>query len=65
MAKLPFDTSGDWTGKIGAKVVTKSMSNDFRFEDAAAMKETSCGNYEATVDVAVGEEFWILFIPDR
>ena len=63
LAKLPFDTSGDWTGKIGAKVVTKSMSNDFRFEDAAAMKETSCGNYEATVDVAVGEEFGFYLYP--
>ena len=30
LAKLPFDTSGDWTGKIAAKVVTKSMSNDFQ-----------------------------------
>ena len=53
--KLPFDTSSDWTGKIGAKVVSKSMQSDSRFENAQNLQETSCGNYEGTVDLEVGE----------
>lgn len=61
--KLPFDASGDWTGAIGAKVVSKSMSSDFRYEAALDMVETSCGNYEATVDLAVGEEFGFYLHP--
>ena len=44
--KLPFDTTTDFTGRVGAKIVTKSMSNEFLFEKGIAMSETSCGNYE-------------------
>ena len=61
--KLPFDTSSDWTGKIGAKVVSKSMQSDFRFENAQNLQETSCGNYEGTVDLEVGEEFGFYLYP--
>ena len=41
-----FPTDG-FSRKVGAKMVAKSLSNDFRFEDAVAMQETSFGNYEA------------------
>ena len=61
--KLPFDTSSDWTGKIGAKVVSKSMQSDFRSENAQNLQETSCGNYEGTVDLEVGEEFGFYLYP--
>ena len=43
--KLPFDTSSDWTGKIGAKVVSKSMQSDFRFENA----QKFAGNVDAEI----------------
>ena len=46
-------------------MVAKSLSNDFRFEDAVAMQETSCGNYEATVNIADGEEFGFYLYPIR
>jgi len=63
LEKLPFNKFGNWTGKMGAKVVTKSMSNDFLYETAQPMTEITCGNFEVTVDLAVGEEFGFYLHP--
>jgi hypothetical protein len=39
------------------------MQSDFRFENAQNLQETSCGNYEGTVDLEVGEEFGFYLYP--
>ena len=39
------------------------MSSDFRFEDAVDMRETSCGNYEATIAIDKDEEFGFYLYP--
>ena len=55
---LSFDP-GSWDN-VGAKLVTKSMSRDFIFEDALEMTAVSgkCGEFSAPADVlTVNEEF--------
>ena len=55
---LSFDP-GAWDN-VGAKLVTKSMSQDFIFEDALEMTAVSgkCGEFSAPADVlTVNEEF--------
>jgi len=62
LATVTFDPT-TWTGVVGAKLITKSMSNDFRFEDALDMTETSCGQYSVDLDMAQGEEFGFYLYP--
>jgi hypothetical protein len=60
--KLTF-SPGKWKGIVGAKLVTKSMSNDFLFSKAQDMKEVSCGTYEGAFDIKVQEEFGFFLYP--
>ena len=56
LGKLSYGFEG--AGTVGARVVSKSMSRDFRFEDAVEMTETSCGNYAiSSFSLEDGEEF--------
>ena len=52
-----------WTGVVGAKLITKSMSNDFSFENALEMTETSCGQYAVEHAMVVGEQFGFYLYP--
>ena len=61
LGQLPFKFNG--TGSIGASVITKSMSNEFYYDKAMSMKETSCGTYQATLPLAYGEEFGFYLHP--
>lgn len=56
LASLPFRT-GAWTGVVGARVATKSQSNDFFFHKAQEMTQTRCGTFETDIALAPGEEF--------
>ena len=47
--KISFDLRDDWEGSVGAKFVSKKLSNDFLFENAIEMTQTSCGEYEIAV----------------
>ncbi len=60
--KLTF-SPGKWKGIVGAKLVTKSMSNDFLFSKAQDMKEVSCGTYEGAFDIKDQEEFGFFLYP--
>jgi len=62
LATVTFDPT-TWTGVVGAKLITKSMSNDFMFEKAVDMTETSCGQYSVDLDMATGEEFGFYLYP--
>ena len=58
--KLKFELEGDFTEAVGARLVSKSMSNDFLFEKGIEMTQTSCGEFEVNVPtsaLAQGEEF--------
>ncbi len=60
--KLSYGFSG--AGTVGARMVSKSMSNDFRFEQAVEMKEVSCGNYAISdFPLEEGEEFGFYLYP--
>ena len=60
--KLSYGFSG--AGTVGARIVSKSMSNDFRFEQAVEMKEVSCGNYAISdFSLEEGEEFGFYLYP--
>ena len=60
--KLSYGFSG--AGTVGARMVSKSMSNDFRFEQAVEMKEVSCGNYAISdFSLEEGEEFGFYLYP--
>ena len=60
--KLSYGFSG--AGTVGARIVSKSMSNDFRFEQAVEMKEVSCGNYAISdFPLEEGEEFGFYLYP--
>ena len=56
LGSVPFHT-GAWTDVVGARIATKTMSNDFLFDRAQEMKQTRCGTYEADVTLYPGEEF--------
>ena len=49
--------------EIGAKLVTKSMSEDFDFKNALEMTEVSCGVYEINAKPKAGEEFGFFVFP--
>jgi len=56
--KLSFDP-GNWEN-VGAKLISKSMSQDFYFENGIEMSavEGKCGQFEVSAaDLTVGEEF--------
>ena len=58
-ARIPFDVE-NYSGVVGAKLITKSMSSDFSFESGVDMTETSCGSYEladASKYLVDGEQF--------
>ena len=62
LGKLSYGFEG--AGTVGARVVSKSMSRDFRFEDAVEMTETSCGNYAiSSFSLEDGEEFGFYLYP--
>jgi len=57
--RIPFDVE-NYSGVVGAKLITKSMSSDFSFESGVDMTETSCGSYEladASKYLVDGEQF--------
>ena len=57
--RIPFDVE-NYSGVVGAKLITKSMSADFSFESGVDMTETSCGSYEladASKYLVDGEQF--------
>ncbi|CAL6284313.1 unnamed protein product [Bathycoccus prasinos] len=56
--KLSFDP-GNWEN-VGAKLISKTMSSDFAFENGIEMNAVKgkCGEYEVSAaDLTVGEEF--------
>ena len=58
MDKLSFDP-GNWEN-VGAKLISKTMSSDFAFENGIEMNAVKgkCGEYEVSAaDLTVGEEF--------
>lgn len=55
---------GAWTGAVGARFVSKSMSSDFVFESGVEMQEIGCGVYELLhANIAVDEEFGFFVYP--
>ena len=55
---------GAWTGTVGARFVSKSMSSDFMFGSGVEMQEIGCGVYELLhANVAVDEEFGFFVYP--
>ena len=53
----------DWAD-VEARIVTKGMHGDFRFEHAVKMTSTGCGTYTVTdVPIGIGEEFGFYLHP--
>ena len=53
---------GDYSN-VGARLVTKSMSSDFKFESALEMRSTGCGAWTVDAAIAPGEEFGFYLYP--
>ena len=51
------------SSKVGARVTSKSMSNDFLFDRAKEMTQVRCGVYEVDVMLAPGEQFGFYLYP--
>ena len=62
LGTVSFDPT-TWTGVVGAKLITNSMSTDFRFENALDMTETSCGQYSVEYEMVQGEQFGFYLYP--
>jgi hypothetical protein len=54
---------GAWEDVVGARVTTKSMSNDFLFSQAQEMTQTRCGTFEVDVMLGAGEQFGFYLYP--
>jgi len=57
---LTFDYE---SSKVGARVTSKSMSNDFLFDRAKEMTQVRCGVFEVDVMLAPGEQFGFYLYP--
>lgn len=57
---LTFDYE---SSKAGARVTSKSMSNDFLFDRAKEMTQVRCGVFEVDVMLAPGEQFGFYLYP--
>lgn len=57
---LTFDYE---SSNVGARVTSKSMSNDFLFDRAKEMTQVRCGVYEVDVMLAPGEQFGFYLYP--
>ena len=62
LGSLTFAPEG-WEGVVGARVTTKSMSNDFLFSQAQEMTQTRCGTFEVDVMLGAGEQFGFYLYP--
>lgn len=55
--RLTFPKGTKFSDRVGAKIVTKSMSNDFKWDEAMEMKEVYCGAYAVNITPQADEEF--------
>lgn len=53
---------GTWEG-VGARVTTKSMSEDFIFDVSKEMQQVSCGTYRTSLRIAPAEQFGFYLYP--
>jgi hypothetical protein len=60
LSGLTFDYE---SSKVGARVTSKSMSNDFLFDRAREMTQVRCGVFEVDVMLAPGEQFGFYLYP--
>jgi len=60
LSGLTFDYE---SSKVGARVTSKSMSNDFLFDRAKEMTQVRCGVFEVDVMLAPGEQFGFYLYP--
>lgn len=63
MDKLSFDP-GNWEN-VGAKLISKTMSSDFAFENGIEMNAVKgkCGEYEVSAaDLTRRRGVWLLFV---
>ena len=54
--KLTFDVE-NFKEQVGAMLITKSLSNDFKYDKAIRMESSDCGTFTTNTIPAQGEEF--------
>ena len=54
--KLTFDVE-NFKEQVGAMLITKSLSNDFKYDKAIRMESSDCGTFTTNAVPAQGEEF--------
>ena len=56
MDKLTFNVE-NFQQQVGAMLITKSLSNDFKYDKAVQMESSGCGTFTTNTIPAQGEEF--------
>ncbi|CAL6315431.1 unnamed protein product [Bathycoccus prasinos] len=57
LSKLTFSTGETFSDRVGAKIITKSMDPDFKWDKGMEMTEVYCGTFAVDFTPADDEEF--------
>ena len=57
LSRLTFSTGETFSDRVGAKLITKSMDPDFKWNKGMEMTEVYCGTFAVDFKPADGEEF--------